>query len=217
MKKALIISSIFMFIAGGFVQAMNKQSNRQILQNGKDETTEIIYPSTEQKYLITNNGVDIFLIEQKIPDQTDGYLINKSIDIRTEEGEDFEIPVYTVSEDGEEVLNIELQYDYYEENYLDRIGNIYILSDKFKTAERIGLHSSIEEFIAVYPDFLIWYSYISDRYVIETKQLDSIQFILDGNDFTDEAGPTFDSDMTILKPSDFKKDSKIKGIRIWGY
>ncbi len=171
-----------------------------------------------QKYLIKNNGVDIFLIGQKIPTQADGYSITKSIETRIEEGEEFEILVYTVAANGQKMLNIEpFAYDVGNES-ADTIGNIFILSDKFKTAENIGLYSTIEEFTAAYPDFTIWYSYVSDRYVIEAGQpFHGIQFILDGNDYIHEGGPEFESDMTILKPADFKKDSKIKEIRIWGY
>lgn len=170
---------------------------------------------SEQRYLIKDNGIDIFLIGQKIPNQTDGYLITKSIQTRTEEGEDFEVIVHTVSEDGQELLNIE-SYHSDSDSDLDRIDEIFILSEKFKTAENIGLYSTIEDFTAVYPDFTIWFSYISGRYVMETGQtFNSIQFLLDGNDFLEEGGPRFESDMTILKPSDFKKGSKIKEIRIW--
>jgi hypothetical protein len=202
MRKAAIILSAFALIVCSYGQATKKQTF---------QTSENFYAFSEQKYLIKDNGVDIFVIGQKIPTLADGYLITKSIQIRTEEGEDYEIPVYTVTEDGHEILNIEPQYD--DEG---KIGNIYILSEKYKTAEKIGLYSTIEEFAAAYPDYFIWYSYISDRYVIETKQLNSIQFVLDGNDFIEEGGPEFDSDMTILKISDFKKGSKIKEIRIWG-
>lgn len=60
--------------------------------------------------------------------------------------------------------------------------------------------------MAAYPDLKIWYSYVSDIYVIETPRLDKIQFLLDGNDFIKEGGPDFDNDMTILQPSEFKKD-----------
>jgi len=215
MKKTVIILSAFALIASSCGQATKKQVKLQT--EAAEISAENIYTSSEQKYLIKDNGIDIFLIGQNIPTQTEGYSITKSIQTRTEEGEDFEIPVYTVFEDGQAILNIEPFGDEIGSKP-DRIGNIFILSAKFKTSKNIGLHSTIEEFIDAYPNFTIWYSYVSDRYVIEAGEpFDGIQFVLDGNDFIDKNGPTFDSDMTILKPSEFKKGSKIKEIRIWGY
>ncbi len=170
---------------------------------------------SEQKYLIRNNGVDIFLIGLDMPTQADGYSITKRIETREEEGEEFKMLVYTVSENGQEMLNIE-KYIQGESASSDRIDNIYLLSNKFKTAKNIGLHSTIEDFTAAYPNFTIWFSYISGWYVIDTEHFVGIQFFLDGNDFIEEGGPKFESDRTILKPSEFKKGSKITGIRIWG-
>ncbi|MDR2911427.1 MAG: YbjP/YqhG family protein [Bacteroidales bacterium] len=177
---------------------------------------EAQHDNSEQKYLITDHAIDMFLIGGEIPHYSDRYSITKTIETRTEEGEEFEIPVYTVSENGQNLLNIKTEYDYNTEQFSEKVGSIYILSDKFKTAENIGLHSTIEEFMEAYPDFTIWYSYINRWYVIETKQFDFIQFFLDGNDFIEEGGPKFESDREILQPSEFKKGSTIKAIRIWG-
>ena len=173
--------------------------------------------SYEQKYLIKEGGVDIFSIGQIIPTQANGYSITQSTETRMEEGIEFAVPIYMISEEERSILKIEPFDEYYTGQGSEKIGNIYILSDKFRTAENIGLKSTIEEFMAASPDLKIWYSYVSDIYVIETPRLDKIQFLLDGNDFIKEGGPDFDNDMTILQPSEFKKGSKIKAIRIFGY
>ncbi|NDW18322.1 hypothetical protein D0T53_07155 [Dysgonomonas sp. 216] len=183
--------------------------------NEEYQALENVSIPPEQKYLIKENGVDIFLVGQRIPAQTGGYVITKSVETITEEGEDFEILVHTVSENGQEILKIERLF-MEADNDADRIDNIFILSDKVKTAEGIGLNSTLDEFIAAYPDFKIWFSYISGIYVIETTKLEGIQFFLDGSDFIDKSGPVFESDMTILKPSEFRKGTKIRRIRIWG-
>jgi len=211
-KTVIILTAIALFV-NSCGQAAGKQTNIEFCQKEKHETSEIDsknnYTTSTQKYLIKENGVDIFLIGQKMPNQTGSYVITKNIETRTEEGEDFEMLVCTVWENEQEILNIEPHY-YDAENITDRIDNIFILSDKFKTAENIGLHSTLEEFIAAYPDCLIWYSYVSEIYVIQTAKLKGVQFFLDGNDFINEGGPSFENDMTILKPSEFKKGSKIK-------
>jgi len=203
MKTTVIILSTMLFSLITFAQNSEKKFNVNS------------YP--EQKYLIKDNGVDIFILGHKIPTNAEGYLISKSIETRTEEGDDFDILIHTVFEDGQAILKIERLYCEVDNNPY-QIDQIFVLSEKCKTAENIGLHSTIEEFIAAYPDFTIWYSYVSNRYVIETGlPFEGIQFELDGKDFLDENGPISDSAMTILKASDFKKGAKIKGIRIWWY
>lgn len=206
--KILLIALLAIGLAGCKNRTQQNQSTNEII-NDKLEIPVTAKEFTEQKYLIKNNGVDIFLIGQNMPTQADGYSITQSIETREEEGDEFEIPIYTVSENGQKMLSIEKYYS-------DRIDNIFLLSDKFKTAKNIGLHSTIEEFMVTYPDFTIWFSYINGWYVIETEQLGGVQFFLDGDDFIEGGGPKFNSDRTILKPSEFKKGSKIIGIRIWG-
>lgn len=171
----------------------------------------------QERYPIRDDGAGIFSIGQKIPARTDCYTITESSQTRTEEGEAYTVPIYNVSEQGEIVLNIEPFFDDNAGQYSEIIGNIYILSDRFRTDESIGLQSTIEEFAAAYPDFKIRYSYVSEIYVIETRRLEHVQFFLDGCDFIEESGPDFVSDMTVLQASEFKKGSKIKAIRIFGY
>lgn len=183
----------------------------RLLEKNDDDT-----PAPNKKYLITKGGTGLLSVGQTIPERLDGCLITRDVETRWEEGTEFSVPVCTVSEERQNILKIEPAYDYATERYSEKIGDIYILSDKFKTAENIGLQSTIEAFMTAYPDFRIWYSYVGDIYVIETERLENIQFFLDGNDFMKAGGPEFESDMTELRPSDFKKDSKIAGIRIYG-
>lgn len=214
MKKIVIILSLFLLIASNCGQTKQKQIKTETYPDEIPQILKKVNVSLEQKYLIKENGVDIFLIGQQIPTQADGYVITKSIETRTEEGEDFKMLVHTVSENGQEILNIERLFSEADSD-ADRIDNIFILSDKVKTAEGIGLNSTLDQFMSTYPDSKIWFSYVSGIFVVETTKLERIQFFLDGNDFIDKSGPTFDSDMTILKPSEFKKGTKIKSIRIW--
>jgi hypothetical protein len=197
MKRITILLTVLAMITSGCSQATkNKSDNR---------------------FLITPQGVDIFLVGQKVPTQTGEYSISKTTETREEEGEEYEVVVYTVSENEQDLLKLETPSEQDNENE-QHINDIFILSEKYKTAENIGLHSTIEEFAAVYPNFTVWWTYVSDRYVIEAGKpsLENVQFILDKNGFRNENGPDFDNDYTVLKISDFKKDTQIKEIRIFG-
>lgn len=168
----------------------------------------------DNRYLITETGVAPFFVGNEIPNQADSYVINKEIVTKDSEEGPYEIPVAFVYEDGDEVFEIESAYDYDAEKYINTIGEITVFSDKYKTAEDIGISSTIEDFMAAYPDYTVWYTYISGMYVLDTEQLPNVQFLLDGDDYL-MGEIEFDSEITILKASDFKKDAKIISVRIF--
>jgi len=157
------------------------------------------------KYVIKETGVGIFELGKKIPFGAENYTIYEELVMR-EEG--IEEVLYTVYKNGQQLLEFSSAFD------TDSIGNILLFSDKYKTAEGIGVNSTIDDFKRAYPDFSIRYTYISDRYIMETQK-NKFQFLLDGQDYIPQKTPDFDSDMTVLKPSDFKKDAKVKAIRIF--
>jgi hypothetical protein len=168
----------------------------------------------EDRNLIKDNAVGKFIIGDRIPfpDIDDSYKINKKLLTKwTEEGPTEE-PVYSVIEDQQEIMHITPKYDYERNQFIDNIGDIILLSNQFKTKERIGVNSTIEEFVEKYSDFNIWYTYVSNMYVIETKQ-NKAQFILNEEDFIGKLNVT--GDMTPLNLSDFKSNSKIIKIRIY--
>ena len=168
------------------------------------------YALYSESQLIKEHGVDIFRIGKQIPFNTENYTIKKEI-VTFEEA--IEEPIYEVFENRQKIFSISPEYDYDREQFTDKIGDIIVYSGKFRTAEGIGVGSSIEDFVRTYPDFIVWWTYISDRYVLDTKQYRHFQFELDGEDYLKEV--EINGDMTVLNLSDFKKGSKIKKIRIY--
>ena len=112
------------------------------------------------------------------------------------------------------MLILKPSYDHESDTYTDITGEIIIVSEKYKTKDRIGINSTIEEFIKKYPKYRLWYTYVSDTYILESEDIGgNIQFLLDAADCV--ITPNADSDITILKLSDFKKNTRIKRIRVW--
>ncbi|MCP4439906.1 MAG: hypothetical protein GY810_13255 [Aureispira sp.] len=96
-------------------------------------------------------------------------------------------------------------------------AELFITSPLLKTKENIGIGSTLEEFIKTYPQYTIWHTYVSDRFVLEAKSIDavsSIQFLLSPKDFKGKL-PKNPSDMTILKIIDFEPTATIESIRIF--
>lgn len=165
-------------------------------------------------FLITSQKAGPFVLGSKIPNSLNGSTINKKIETQYTEGGLVERPVYTVSKKGDELLKLYSNYDAQNDAYTNTIGEIMILSPLFQTNKKISIGSTIQEFIAVYPNYKLWYTYVSDRYILESEPA-GIQFLLRETDFTGETG-TIKSEKTPLEPTDFKENAEIYKIRIYG-
>ena len=168
-------------------------------------------------YLIEGKSVGRFKIGQKItlpypPDEK--YTMVRSERTEMREGAEEKIIEFTIAEYSDTMLIIKPLYDYETNTYTDKTGEIIVVSEKYKTKDKIGVNAEIDEFIKYYPKNKFWWTYVSDMYVLESEDIgDHIQFLLDVDDCT--ITPNTDSDKTFLKRSDFKKDSKIKMIRVF--
>jgi len=121
-----------------------------------------------------------------------------------EEGIRFVQHIFHVKKDEKLVLNCVI-----EENAIQEIEII----DGYQTPDHIGVGATIIDFGKTYPDFRLWYTYISDKYVLDSELLGvKIQFLLDKKDFIGKID--FNEDISYLKLSDFKINSKIKKIII---
>ena len=165
-------------------------------------------------FLITDKQVGIFKIGETIPfekvEELSYEIKKENLKRYTEEGE-VEEPYYIISKNDEILIKIKPDYNYDTNTYTEKIGEIFIISNRIKTPKGVGVGTEIQEFIKLHPDFKLWYTYVSGMYVIETNDINA-QFLIDENDFIGKM--EISGDMTILKISDFKKTSKIKTIRI---
>ena len=92
------------------------------------------------------------------------------------------------------------------------IAVISVVSPKIVTSEGIGVGSTINDFIEAYPNYQIWWSYISDMCVIESNDHD-FQCILNYGDLN--LAPTITGDRTLLNKGDFSTAAQIERIRLF--
>lgn len=164
----------------------------------------------EKKYLITEKGVLGLFIGEIMPDTLANLKLTKSVKI-VEEGN--EEPIIILTEKNTELLQIGFAFDLEKGNFSNKIGEILIKDKRFRTEKNIGVESTIEDFINTYSDYYIWYTYISGRYVIQSKDM-KIQFILDESGYIGKKN-LIESDMTTLKKEDFSSNTRIVRIRIY--
>lgn len=175
-------------------------------QTSQEDTT-----ATEDNFLIEKRSAGEFKLGAPIPVALEGYSITREQQVRTtEEGPTTET-VFSIKEGNEELLKILPAFDMNTGESTDDIGEMRIISDKFRTKEGIGAGSTLEEFIKAYPHYKIWYTYVSDMYVVETEEVEA-QFLLEGEDFIGEK--KISSEMTPLKKEDFRKGAQISIVRM---
>lgn len=204
--KTLFISLLVITL---FSCNSSKKSQKEITPNEIEVTKKTI-----ENYLISNSSAGDFKIGSEIPfpTETDIYELEKKVDTLMEEGYTYEETSYKLTQNTEFLLVLKVNSDSETGAKSEKISEIKVYSEKFKTPQGIGVDSTIDEFIAKYPTYKIWYTYVSDMYVLETEGVNA-QFLLDKNDFTSELKTT--SDQEFLKKSDFKSTAKIAEIRIF--
>lgn len=172
-----------------------------------DQEAERVTPNVIN-YTLSGKRAGDFTVGAPIPTPTamDSYTVKKEQETRTAEGETYEETYYVITAAGEELVHL-----LPDPGNTDTIGEIVVISPRYKTDKNIGVDATVEAFMKAYPEHKLWYTYVSDMYVIETDAATG-QFILDASGFTGKV--KVKSDMTTLKSGDFKKDTKIKKIRI---
>jgi hypothetical protein len=200
MKIISILSVLLLFGFQAYSQA-NIDSVKDLKQTSVDK---------EKKYLISETDVLGLFLGDSIPEKLENYKLTKSVKIV---GEGNEEPIINLTENNIELLQIGFEYDYEKELFSNRIGELLIKDKRFRTEENIGVESTISNFISSYSNYYIWYTYISNIYVIQSKDM-KIQFILDENGYIGKKD-LMESDLIELKKEDFLSNTKIVRVRIY--
>ena len=185
-------------------------------QNGEQQTETVSETEVKTCYAVTDSCAGPFKIGQAIPDSVAGFTMAETMVNTIAEGESYDVPTYIYKGMDGESVKITPVYDTVNGRFTDKIGEIIIDSNLFRTEKGIGIKFALNEFLGAYPDSRIWFTHESDMYVIDTPQLKNVQFILDGNDYQGTDPRLSSTEPVMLDASDFKKNAKIKSIRIFG-
>lgn len=202
---SLLVVTLFSCNCGKKPEKEKEQQENEVVS-----TKEFI-----ENYLIEGSSAGDFKVggEMLFPKDNQNVKVEKQINTFMEEGNEFKEMEYKLLENAKTLIVLKADYDSETELASKNISDIKVFSDKFKTAQGIGVGATLDEFILKYPNYKIWYTYVSDRYVLDTEELENVQFMLNKNDFTSEIKNT--GDIMYLKKGDFKPTTKIALIRIF--
>lgn len=179
--------------------------------NIKIKTKTPIKIPTVPTYSIRENQVGLFKIGYNIPTISAVYKIDKIEKTRATDSGPVTETVYVLSQNNTKGLLL-LPKEKAKNNVKKIIDEIWVLSEKYKTKEGIGVGASLKDFQKAYPNFNIWYTYVSDRFIIENEK-SSVQFILNEKDFIGKM--EVDRVKVPLKISDFRRNAQIAKIRVY--
>jgi hypothetical protein len=164
------------------------------------------------KILINNNGITGIKVGDKLSSIPQDYFVKKTY-YYDNEGE--QNPKYELSKNG--IVELEVYPNWIDQTgeYGDLIEEIIIFSKSLKTETGIGVGNTLEQFANSYPQYTLWYTYVSDRFLIDTDNLKNIQFSVSQADFIGEKDKLGNSDMDLLKIGQFKNNTQITSIRIF--
>ena len=158
----------------------------------------------KKTFKITTAGAEILNEEGKIDEmfKVPPFKIKMKAKKEMQEGTEVTVRTATIFKNDEKIA---MRYN----------GQIDLLSDDFETEKGIKIGSTIEDFAKAYPDYKIWYTYVSGKYVIETPTLPDVQFILDPLSFTGDENMLNESDMIELNMGYMDKNGKITTIKVF--
>ncbi len=180
--------------------------------SSEEPATMTAEPAPIANMVIAENQVGDFAIEQPMPEG--GYTVAKEMKTSQSEGETEEVPVYMVKDGETLLLEISPAYDIDAAAYTDQPGDIVVHSDRFKTAQGMGVGNTVEELMAAYGDVELWYTYVSGMFVAQSKSLAEIQFLIDPTAYVGQANLE-DSDRVDLTPADFKPNAPVVSVRVY--
>ena len=181
-----------------------------------NEDIEVIdEPEVINSIVISSKNVGLFSIGSEVPNLPSELKSRQFMETEVSEGEEgAELTHNVIFNQLEDVLELIMDHQMDDEHHEDKaIQEMFVMSNYYETAKGISVGSTIGEFQAAYPDASIWYSYISDRFVMETADLVDVQFFLDGADCT--ITPKGSSDHETIDIIDFNGGAKIQKIRVY--
>ena len=202
--NTLKIASIILLL---IYSCKDGKTNKEIESAAKEITSK-------NNYKISDKNVGAIFVGKEMPNEVKNFKIEKKSRQIIEEGSEFIENYYQISDEDENLMTCILEYEKGQEKI---IREILISSTKFKTNKNIGLNSSIETFVKAYPDYNIWFSYVSKRFVIQSNTMEKVQFLLNADDYIGSTEYLYENDMVYLKKEDFKKNSKITKIRLFNF
>ncbi|MEO9533606.1 MAG: hypothetical protein ABJG68_01300 [Crocinitomicaceae bacterium] len=213
MKKVIVKCAALLFLVSCGGEVAEEVTN-EVEDVVDDVVEQIEEPEVLNSYLLESKNVGIFSIGQEVPNLPDELKMRQFLETeQTEEGPGEELTHNVIFNQLEDVVELIMDHQSDEEHHEKKIEEMWVLSPYYETSEEIGVGSTIEEFQAAYPDAEVWYTYVSDRYVVETPTLVDVQFILNPTDCIKT--PSMNTDQNMMKFEHFAEGAKIQKVRVY--
>jgi len=173
--------------------------------SNKDPLNQFRYAVNDS--LIVAGRAGAMVLQEPLPPTLDNYSMETYEQVVMEEGIDVTYRYCTVKDSAHTVARLTLGDG-------DIVLAIRLFSRDFHTMSGIKVGSLVQDAIGLLPQPNIWYSYVSELFVLESPKLPGVQFIIDPSAYRGSADLT-GNDMVPLAPSDFDAHAQILEVRLY--
>jgi len=117
--------------------------------------------------------------------------------------------------DGDLLATLYPSYDAEQDRFVDVVGELMVTSPRARTPEGLGPSVTMLAFYTACPATRIWYTYISDRFVVECPTHAKVQFELPPAAFKGDRSALGMTEIDELRRSDIDLDATIKSVRLY--
>ncbi len=207
-----IASLLFIYSCGSSSEEVEESETTDVSEVVEEQEEEVAITNS---FLLEAKACGNFIIGEEVPTLPEGLKMRHFVEAElTDEGPGEELTHNVIFNQLEDVVELIMDHQMNEAHHEDKdILEMWVLSNYYETADAISVGSTIEEFESAYPDAKLWYTYVSDRYVLETEALPDVHFLLNAEDCLKP--PKGNMDMEMMKLEDFKEGSEIVKIRMF--
>src|SRR5699024_3211515 len=123
------------------------------------------FNKSDSSYRITSYSAGPFNLGELTSYVLNNFDFKKKIETRHAEDGVEKRQVYTVEQNGEKLIILYSEFNIHTNSFHNTIDEMMIVSPVFKTKKGIGVGSTIHEFADKYPEYELWYTYVSDHYI----------------------------------------------------
>ncbi len=213
MIRPYLFIMVFAIVSCGGSEEEETTDSTDTTDEITDEVIEDVVDIIENTTVLEPGTVGMFIIGTPVPELPEDLSSRIGAVELTGEGMTYEVPLNTIYNHFEDMLDLQMEDNNSQEHEDLWITEIMVHSSYYETSKGIAVGSTIQEFAETYPDCELRYTHVGERYVVETPELDGIQFLLDYHDCINT--PTTKSGHKSLEIGDFKDGAKIQQIRVF--
>jgi len=201
----------------GLVSCNGEPSETEENENEEADSTLTVEepkdPEVVNSFIIEPYNCGIFTIGEVVPALPSELKSRAGTRTVHEEDEDVTYDLNVIFNSLEDLVDLQLENNdalSYEDKAVDEM---FVHSNYYETEKGIAVGSTIFDCDVAYPDNKIWYSANTEKFILESPEMENVQFVIDPASFNGEIDNS--KDEQVLDAAQFENEAKIIEIHLF--